>query len=152
MLEFCPHISLIGSLTSPRRLMEISLGLWPELTSVTSSLWFSDGYAMEGSPSIIREAADTACLFDGWPELLLFPTEESSKFYRKLLEEGTEKGREYNVQYPVTDTMICLQFQANTAENSSEGKNMAHQYLKSWSYNQLTGHLWVQIIEQNGKL
>lgn len=33
-----------------------------------------------------------------------------------------ENGREYNVQYPLTDTMICSQSQANSAENSSEGK------------------------------
>lgn len=122
VLEFHPHVSLIWCLTGTRRCMEISFGLWPELTSVTSSLWFSDGYAIWESPSIIREAADTECLLDGWPELLLFPTEASSKFYRKLLEEGSEKERECDVQHTVTDTMICLQFQAGSAENSSEGK------------------------------
>jgi hypothetical protein len=131
--------------------MEIFFALWPKLTTVTSSLWFSDGYAIWESPSIIWEAADKECHFDGWPELLLFPTERSSKFYGKLLAEGREKEKEGHAQLTMTDTMICLQFQAGSAENRSKGKK-AHQYLKSWSYNQLTGHLWVQIIEQTQKL
>lgn len=131
--------------------MEIFFALWLELTTVTSSLWFSDGYAIWESPSIIWEAADKECHFDGWPELLLSHTERSSKFFWKLLAEGREKGKECHAQLAMTDRVICLQFQAGSAENRSEG-GKAHQYLKSWSHNKLTGYLWVQIIEQNRKL
>lgn len=43
----------------------------------------------------------------------------TGNYYRKA--EG-KKGA-CNVQHTVTDTMICLQFQAGSAENSNEGEN-----------------------------